>query len=386
MQTDPDTKAQINRYLKASRLPKPEKVHTEISSHNTKAEIEACFGTDRIKDLGLFYGMGDGGKGPMQIEIGATQLMAQLGLGKHTTTDNYFNILKKKVGENTLVWNDEIYLEFHRGTKTSMVDIKHYMRRAELWAYAAETLQTIVNLYSSESIAIDKSENFEMWREILFNQFHDILPGSSIPEVYDLAIKELKNSIHTARSILWKCLQRVPTKENQVIIYNPFAWPRSEYLMADSNFCYVENIPAMSIQSIPIGDIKIDPDEWTNFAETDSAFIVENDFFRSEIQKQTGTLISIYLKQAQVELIDVAKSANHLGAGLRVYRDHPKTYPAWNIERTYAYHHVKVSVKESPKIVKDANGCITISTTYRYLSSTATVVFYARTKGPDFTC
>jgi alpha-mannosidase len=138
----------------------------------------------------------------------------------------------------------------------------------------------------------------------------------------------------------------------------------------------------MSLQVLSLDKIKVNPKEWSNAIETDTCFILENEFFRAEIHKQAGTLVSLYLKQAQKELIAVDNSAYHLGSGLRVFHDHPKTYPAWNIERTYARRHVKVSIQDPPRIIKDATGTLMIKTIYKYLKSTATVIFYVRPKDP----
>ena len=86
---------------------------------------------ERIRDFGFFYGWGDGGKGPDRIEVGVTQMLAQLGYGKHTNMAQFFRHIRRVVGERVLVWDDEMYLEFHRGTKTSVNAIKHLNRRAK---------------------------------------------------------------------------------------------------------------------------------------------------------------------------------------------------------------------------------------------------------------
>lgn len=80
------------------------------------------------------------------------------------------------------VWNDELYLEYHRGTYTTQSNTKNNNRRNEHCLMNAEKFSTIAALEAGTEYAFDKIE--EAWKILLFNQFHDILPGSSITPVY----------------------------------------------------------------------------------------------------------------------------------------------------------------------------------------------------------
>src|SRR5205085_9556534 len=84
------------------------------------------------------------------------------------------------------VWVGEIYLEYHRGTLTTQGRTKYLHRRAERALITAEALASMAAMLGS-SIAPSLEEH---WRVLLRNQFHDIIPGSSIREVYELAEKE----------------------------------------------------------------------------------------------------------------------------------------------------------------------------------------------------
>ncbi len=90
----------------------------------------------------------------------------------------------------------------------------------------------MMNIIDPDAIPINKPEIFEMWRLILFNEFHDILPGSSIPDVYILALKEFKQSIAMAQQIITQILATITTEETQIVVYNPFNWVRSEYIFS----------------------------------------------------------------------------------------------------------------------------------------------------------
>ena len=114
------------------------------------------------------------------MEIMFADSLMKLHHGKHISQHEYIEKMRQLVGDRFFVWNYEMFLNMHHGTKTTQMEIKHYHRRGELWAWAAETLLTMMNIIDPDAIPINKPEIFEMWRLILFNEFHDILPGSSI--------------------------------------------------------------------------------------------------------------------------------------------------------------------------------------------------------------
>ena len=134
------------------------------------------------------------------------------------------------------VWNDELYLELHRGCYTIHADQKLQNRRCEDLLYQAELFAAIATL--ATGWAYPKAALEEAWKQVLFNQFHDILPGSSIPEVFvdanlDWAMVKqrgeqiLRDSFEAiARQI---DLPQPPDKSAiALIVFNPLNWARSE--------------------------------------------------------------------------------------------------------------------------------------------------------------
>jgi len=139
----------LKRYLKTSRFPAAAHNHAKLNSHIANAAIEEKFSKqpdDRCKEIGIMYGLGDGGRGPLAYEVMLTDMLVQNNSGKHNQFHDFFMTLRKEIGDRYFIWNDEMYLEFHRGCKTSQVEVKHYNRRAEEWAIAAENLMTITKL------------------------------------------------------------------------------------------------------------------------------------------------------------------------------------------------------------------------------------------------
>ncbi|MEG4092456.1 alpha-mannosidase, partial [Microcoleus sp. Pol12B4] len=134
------------------------------------------------------------------------------------------------------VWKDELYLEFHRGCYTTRADQKRQNRRCEELLYQAELLSSLATICSGA--VYPKSELESAWKQILFNQFHDILPGSAIAQVYadaNLAFAEVDRA---CREILLKSLDAIsaqialpnpPQPDAQpILIFNTLNWSRSE--------------------------------------------------------------------------------------------------------------------------------------------------------------
>lgn len=132
----------------------------------------------------LPYGYGDGGGGPTRE---MTQTMARTGSLegsprlRHSTSAAFFTAAEQEYAIPE-IWSGELYLEFHRGTYTSQLRTKqgnrrseHLLREAELWA-ATATVRTGAD-YPAEQLQ-------RLWRLVLLQQFHDILPGSSIAWVH----------------------------------------------------------------------------------------------------------------------------------------------------------------------------------------------------------
>jgi len=134
------------------------------------------------------------------------------------------------------IWKDELYLEFHRGCYTTRADQKRQNRRCEELLYQAELLSSFATICAGA--IYPKSELETSWKQVLFNQFHDILPGSAIAQVYidaNLAFAEVDR---TCRQIMLKSLDAIarqislpspPQSDAQpILIFNTLNWSRSE--------------------------------------------------------------------------------------------------------------------------------------------------------------
>ncbi|MEG4516291.1 MULTISPECIES: alpha-mannosidase [unclassified Microcoleus] len=134
------------------------------------------------------------------------------------------------------IWKDELYLEFHRGCYTTRADQKRQNRRCEELLYQAELLSSLATICTGA--VYPKSELESAWKQILFNQFHDILPGSAIAPVYADANLAFAEVDRTCREILLKSLDAISAKialphppqpdAQPILIFNTLNWSRSE--------------------------------------------------------------------------------------------------------------------------------------------------------------
>ncbi|WP_309275301.1 alpha-mannosidase [Paenibacillus sp.] len=175
----------------------------------TGASVQGLWNNYRQKDINdhllLAYGWGDGGGGPTRDMLEAVRRYEDMPGAPQVKTgkaEEFFAQLEEQVKDEPQLhlWDGELYLEYHRGTYTSQAYNKRMNRRMELLLHNAEFLNTF-------ALALNPEHNYpveqlaESWEIVLRNQFHDIIPGSSIHEVYEdskLEYEEAEKLAHVA--------------------------------------------------------------------------------------------------------------------------------------------------------------------------------------------
>jgi alpha-mannosidase len=176
--------------------------------------------------VGIFYGRGDGGHGPMYQEVAQAQKLAELSptmrVGK--AIDFFTDMAQHRTRFPT--FSDELYLENHRGTYTTQSQVKRHNRRLENDVISAESLAAL--LQAAGIFGGAQPEMDETWKIILKNQFHDVLPGSSIPEVYDDTCLDWGACDHLIGSTLTEVAAAAtgPGAQHSYLLYNPVSWDR----------------------------------------------------------------------------------------------------------------------------------------------------------------
>ncbi len=133
------------------------------------------------------------------------------------------------------VWDSELYLEFHRGCYTTHAEQKRWNRYSEGLLYQAELFASLVTLLTGDSYPHQELET--AWQKMLFNQFHDILPGSAIPQVYRDAdqdwfiVKQIGLQILNQSLLAIANLVTLPSPPTlaaiPIVVFNPLNWERS---------------------------------------------------------------------------------------------------------------------------------------------------------------
>lgn len=353
---------------------------------------------DINNNLLLAFGWGDGGGGPTRkmIESGLKmQEVPGLPTIKFGQAESYFKKLADQLADKSdlPVWDGELYLEYHRGTYTSQAEIKKNNRKAEIALHDAELFNSfafIADYCPYQQEIINKS-----WQTVLKNQFHDILPGSSIKEVYQDSRAEFAavfaNTDQVLKNSLREIAARIAGPAKKLVVFNSLNWVRNAYLTVGDQEYLIKDIPANGYLAFKMtaGEIK-DPANYPELepVKTRSAnrFLkiagnsFENKFYRLTVN-QLGQLSSIYDKEFERELIPAGQVANHLQA----FEDRPLQYNAWDIDIYYQEKEYTIDKLEKMEAAIRGDKII-IDFSWKFLDSTINqqLLLYADQRRIDF--
>lgn len=312
-------------------------------------------------DMMYVYGYGDGGGGVTRQMIQQAvrySHFSDLPEVKLTTVQEFFQNLSEH--RTALpVWHGELYFEWHQGTYTSQAQLKALNRKTEILYRNLEILAVLSNNF-------DPDQNARIrygWEKILFNQFHDILPGSCQGE----GVQEALQRYETAREIAEDLIQgymkffyqdMVATGPTGDIIafFNTLPFSRTDYLeleweLDDGHRLNVTDLERQTVTTAePAGPgkfrflaadlppfgyklfrITAEPAQNIPFKsaillrETTAEFILETTILRMNVSKETGQITSIYDKEFGREVLSGA------GNYLELFPEMYDFYDAWNI-------------------------------------------------------
>jgi alpha-mannosidase len=335
----------------------------------TPADVAGAWREYRQKTINdeLLYlaGYGDGGGGVTreQIEtaarLGDMPGMPQVRWG---TANEYFQRLHERVDAHPQlpVWAGELYLEYHRGTYTSQAGTKQNNRRAELLYHDAEFLDAWASALPGYTSQREKLN--EGWKLILLNQFHDILPGSSIRPVYEDAEKQYAEIVRIGGEVRDAALAAlVDGTDDQLFAVNTLGWERTDPVFVPEQVIDANERQPSSVQPVTlldgtagvlvagyaVGACGVLPMEEASLVPqlpplTITPTLLENQFFRIALD-DNGEITSIWNKRIEREVVAPEQWANALVA----FEDRPLNYDAWDIDIFY---------EEKPYPVQDVEG------------------------------
>jgi len=207
-------------------------------SYTNHAEArEIIFNLDNFKDKGrsnhslFLYGWGDGGQGPTAEMLERLQRMKDIdGLPKveFKTPSEFFSLVEDHESDQLNVWQGELYLEMHNATYTTQCTTKEKNRVGELLLAEAEMLSSLA--LSLKGAAYPYDELLRVWKLFLLNQFHDVLPGTSIADVYKDAMEYYDDVFTTGRKASRDALHALLGAEGgdaANVVFSWLTWERS---------------------------------------------------------------------------------------------------------------------------------------------------------------
>jgi alpha-mannosidase len=283
--------------------------------------VEDFKDADRSLRSLYLYGWGDGGGGPEPDMIESAHRLQSLAGAPRVELSkaaDFFDGAKREARDLT-TWVGELYFELHRGTYTSQARTKRLNRRAEQALREAEMWSVAAGGDYPRDL-LDST-----WRRLLINQFHDILPGSSIDWVYEDAERELEAVVEVAGGLTTRAQGAIAGEGDHLLVYNVNSHSRSEVIEADDHPRLV-NVP-------PCGWAVADDSPPPTDRVTVEDRVMENGLLRVTWDSR-GLLTSIWDKEAEREVL-LAGSAGNL---LQLHDDDPKNWDAWDVDADYRHH------------------------------------------------
>ncbi|MCB1692648.1 MAG: alpha-mannosidase [Pseudomonadales bacterium] len=306
---------------------------------------------DRTGHALCLYGIGDGGGGPGRTHIEWTSLAANLEDLPRVRMEKAADFFPKAeaASRDLMTWVGELYFEYHRGTYTSQALVKKMNRRLELLVRDVEILYAQLPMKDYPAKALDR-----IWKVILLNQFHDIIPGSSINRVYreahaqyNAAYEELTALRDVAQNRHAASINTSQMNDPQVI-QNTLSWPRETCVLlpgesrtlwtdAEGNALVSQRVrggvlvevevPGLGHNVIEVGMGRQGP---RLPALPASERRLENQLIRIDFAA-SGEIRRIYDKEMRREIL----ASGTRGNVFKLYEDQPLAYEAWDIDAFY---------------------------------------------------
>jgi alpha-mannosidase len=348
--------------------------------------------------LTLGYGDGGGGTSVEMLERRrAAEDLPVLPRTRWGRVEDYFADLRASASDAELpVWLGEIYLELHRGTLTSQGRTKRLHRSAERALLTAEVIAALAHLRGGPAPASLEPR----WRELLKNQFHDILPGSSIGDVYARAERELAEVVAAAEVVTERALgwlaeaveagaagtvargdaddtghaaPAAPSADDHhatLLVVNPELRPRplrvhlppeaanaipgAQRVAEGALLAGTRTVPGLAVVALRPGPAPI--------GLTVSGRHLENDLLRVEIGDD-GSLARVFDKRAGREVL--AGRGNQLWA----YVDLPRAWDAWDVDADYRTNGEEIGGPVAHEVVEEGPHRVAVRLRRRFRDS-----------------
>ena len=326
---------------------------------------------DINNEILVAFGFGDGGGGPttdmLELADRLKDFPAMPKVRQVFVREFFDNIEANLVGKDVPEWWGELYLEYHRGTYTSQAKNKKFNRQSEFLYLNAETFAVANMLLGGQYPAAELDKN---WKDILLNQFHDIIPGSSIAAVYEDSTVNYEQILAEGQDMLSTAIggisDQIDIPQEAVVVFNPNSLSKEglirlkggtsvhsvegsdgrripvQHVNGEMVF-YAEDLPQKGYKLYNISNSEMESSMECSNELAITKTLMENRFFRIQLD-ESGVITSIWDKNASREVL--AGRANVLQA----FEDKPMNFDAWDIDIYYTEKMWEVSDVESIEI------------------------------------
>ncbi|MCD9022813.1 alpha-mannosidase [Cohnella silvisoli] len=386
-----------------------------VSAKTVKGAWEGYQEKEVNQELLLSYGYGDGGGGVNREMLEMRRRLDTMpGLPNVKTgrADEYFQRLQqtfKETDRYVHTWDGELYLEYHRGTYTSQAYNKRMNRKLELLYRETEWLSSLAGVMKGDLGQYRQKQLNEGWTIILRNQFHDIIPGSSIKEVYEDSREEYAEAMAIATDAWNEAAAVIGSKkeEGALTVLNSSPWERTDLLeiagdnvpagsvWTDANghslaaqysdgrwFVEASKVPSLGMTAIHYRTDSTKPTAVT----ADIPFRLEGRLLKTphyEIEwNEAGQLIRIYDLDNRRNVLAQQSRGNIL----QVFEDKPLNFEAWDVDIFYQEKMREISDLVSVELVEAGPLAAVVEFKWRYAKSVITqkMVVYAGKRRIEF--
>lgn len=357
------------------------------------------------KDTLISYGYGDGGGGVTRDMLEMRRAMDVIpGLPRVKTVQagEFFRKLHENV-ENTdryvHTWDGELYLEYHRGTYTSQAYNKKMNRHMENKLTRAEWLSSLAYILGGNYAGQELNDS---WECVLLHQFHDIIPGSSIHEVYEDSRINYRAAQVRADQVLSEALETVVREEEHVFsVYstNSFGGKELVWIEEPGDGYFVDDrgqtLEAqrtgggyevlVEVQPFAAVTVIFRPEE-SPAADSKAIFAycgntLETPYYRIAWNEE-GQLTCIFDKETERSVL----KEGQLGNVLEIYEDKPINFDAWDIDIFYGQKMERVSQTKAPELLELGELKAAVRFEFRYHKSIISqdMVVYKDSRRIDF--
>ncbi|MDQ4490900.1 glycoside hydrolase family 38 C-terminal domain-containing protein [Sinomonas sp. ASV486] len=315
----------IDGSLVFTHFPPADTYSSDLSASNL-AHAERTFREHGRASVSLVpFGFGDGGGGPMREMMAAARRYADLEGSPRVRVGTPREFFLEAEAEYTSapVWTGEMYLEKHRGTYTAQARTKagnrrseHLLREAELWCSTAAV---------RFGMPYPADELHRLWRLTLLQQFHDILPGSSIAWVHRDAERNYAAIERDLEVLIGSAAKALVGTGERDIFLNAAPHARG-------------GVPALGGGAVVRGPEDDARGEARLEPRAAGGWVLDNGVVRAEIDGD-GLLVA---------LVDAATGRNAIAPGsfgnlLELHRDTPNEWDAWDLDEFYRHNVVQLT-------------------------------------------